>query len=116
METEGEPEFNFDLEGLSPEQKEEAEKVLYDERGIFSKSKNDIGHIHDFKLKIELEDRIPVNEAYRKIPKQLYDEVKNHVNNLLANGWIQQSKSPYSSPMVCVRKKDGGLRLCIDFR
>ena len=116
VESEVEPNFKFDLEGLNEEQRGEAEKVLHEERGIFSKSKNDIGHIPDFKLKIELEDRVPVNEAYRKIPKQLYDEVKNHVNNLLANGWIQRSNSPYSSPMVCVRKKCGGLRLCIDFR
>ena len=61
-------------------------------------------------------DEVPVAEAYRKIPRNLYDEVKNHVNNLLANGWVRQSYSPYSSPMVCVRKKCGGLRLCIDFR
>ena len=111
-----EKELEFDLEGLDPEQKVEAEKLLLEEKAIFSRSKNDIGHIPDFQLKIELVDNIPVNEAYRKIPKQLYDEVKNHVNNLLANGWIRRSHSPYSSPMVCVRKKDGGLRLCIDFR
>ena len=61
-------ELKFDLEGLSPEQKEEAEKMLLEESGIFSKSKNDIGHIPDFKLKIDLIDNIPVNEAYRKIP------------------------------------------------
>ena len=109
-------ELKFDLDGLTPEQKEQAEKLLTDERKIFSTSKNDIGHIPDFKLKIELMDKIPVSEAYRKIPRQLYDEVKNHVNNLLANGWVRESKSAYASPMVCVRKKCGGLRLCIDFR
>ena len=86
-------------------------KVLFDEKKIFSISKDDIGHIPDFKLKIDLMDNIPVNEAYRKIPRQLYDEVKDHVNNLLANGWVRESNSPYASPMVCVQKKCGGLRL-----
>ena len=78
--------LKFDLGNLSPEQKEQAEKMLFDEKNIFSLSKDDIGHIPDFKLKIELTDNIPVNEAYRKIPRQLYDEVKDHVNNLLGMG------------------------------
>ncbi|KAL9956082.1 hypothetical protein ACROYT_G037505 [Oculina patagonica] len=30
-------------------------------------------------------------------------------------GWISDSKSSYSSPVVCVRKKDGSLRLCVDY-
>ena len=61
-------------------------------------------------------DEIPVAEPYRNIPRNLYEEVKNHDHNLLANEWIQKSHSSYPSPMVCVRKQDGGLRLYPDFR
>ena len=104
--------LNFDH--LDTRRKEIALEMLADEMDVFSKYKNDIGHIKDFKLKIDLVDGVPVSEAYRKILKHLYVEVKNHINNLLAYGWIKQSHSAYSSPMVCVRKKDGGLRLCID--
>ncbi len=107
---------NLNLDNLSVVQKEEVVELLEEEKEVFSTSKNDIGHVKDFKLKIKLTDEIPVGEAYRKIPGNLYKEVKNHVNDLLANGWIKQSYSPYSSPMVCARKKCGGLRLCIDFR
>ena len=107
---------NLNLENLSDTEKEEVIEMLQEESDVFSKSKNDIGHIKDFKLDIKLTDETPFGEAYRKIPGNLYQEVKNYVNDLLANGWIKQSYSPYSSPMVCVRKKCGGLRLCIDFR
>ena len=31
-------------------------------------------------------------------------------------GWITKSGSPYLSPVVCVRKKNGELRLCVDYR
>ena len=112
----GKPGLNFQLDDLSEEQKQVAMKMLLEESDVFSQSKNDIGHIKDFKLEIKLTDDIPVVEPYRKIPPLLYKEVKDHVHNLLANGWIKQSFSQYSSPMVCVRKKCGGLRLCIDYR
>ena len=106
----------FDLSHLDAKEKEISLQMLNEEKEVFSKTKNDIGHIKDFKLKIDLMDNVPVTEAYRRIPKNLYLEVKHHISNLLTNGWIKESHSPYSSPMVCVRKKDGGLRLCIDFR
>ena len=61
-------------------------------------------------------DKIPVNQRYRSIPKPLYEEVKKYIDDLLTNQWIKKSYSSYSSPMVCVRKKDGSLRLCIDYR
>ena len=42
--------------------------------------------------------------------------MKEYVEDVLASGWVMKSFSSYSSPMVCVRKKDGTLRLCIDYR
>ena len=108
--------LKFNLDHLDPAQRAIAEKMLCEESEVFSKTKDDIGYIPDFKLDINLVDEVPVGERYRNIPKHLYDEVKDHVNNLLANGWIRQSYSPYASPMVAVRKKCGGLRLCIDYR
>ena len=44
------------------------------------------------------------------------DAQKQLARTSLNRGWIQKSKSAYSSPVVCVRKKDGSLRLCIDYR
>ena len=107
---------DLNLDNLNELQKEEVKELLTKEKKVFSTAKNDIGHVKDFELDIKLTDEIPVGEAYSKIPGNLYNEVKNHVNDMLANGWIKQSYSPYSSPMVCARKKCGGLRLCIDFR
>ena len=41
---------------------------------------------------------------------------KQYIEDLLNQNFITESKSPYSSPVACVRKKDGSLRLCIDNR
>ena len=38
------------------------------------------------------------------------------VQDLLQSGVIRESNSPFASPVVLVRKKDGGLRICVDFR
>ena len=35
---------------------------------------------------------------------------------MLAKGWIQASTSPYGSPILFVHRKDGGMRLCVDYR
>ena len=107
---------DVDLSHLDKGQRDAVMKVLVEEKDVFSRSECDIGDIKDFKMKIDLEDDIPVKEAYRRIPRNLYAEVQNYINDLLTNGWIQESYSSYSSPIVCVRKKDGGLRMCCDYR
>ena len=106
----------IDMSHLEEERREQLRSTLLDLSDGFAKEKNDIGFIPDFQMPINLTDNIPVSEPYRQVPRMLYDEVKTHINDLLANGWIRQSQSSYSSPMVCVRKKDGSLRLCIDYR
>ena len=103
---------DVDLSHLTVEQQEAVMAVLLEEKDVFSRSECDIGDIKDFQMKINLEDNIPVREAYRKIPRNLFVEVRSYINDLVTNGWIQESYSSYASPIVCVRKKDGGLRMC----
>ncbi|KAK3721270.1 hypothetical protein QZH41_002027 [Actinostola sp. cb2023] len=53
---------------------------------------------------------------YISIPRPLYSEVKAYIEDLLNRGFIRPSNSPFSSSVVCVRKRDGGMRLCVDYR
>lgn len=105
-----------DVSHLSEEQQKEVKQMLYEESGAFARDEGDIGCIPSLKLEINLKDNIPVQHAYASVPKPLYKEVKDYIQDLLAKGWIIKSKSPYAAPVVCVRKKDGSLRLCIDYR
>lgn len=82
----------------------------------FSKSDDDIGCIENLTLKISLKDTIPVARSYISVPKPLYREVKDYFHDLIAQGWISKSTSFYASPVVCVRKRDGSMRLCVDYR
>ena len=61
-------------------------------------------------------DDVPFKDPYRRVPTALYEEVRQHLKEMLEAGAICLSKSSYSSNVVLVRKKDGSLRFCIDFR
>ena len=43
-------------------------------------------------------------------------ELRLYLDDALAKGWIQYSTSPAGAPILFVPKKDGGLRLCVDYR
>ena len=105
-----------DLSHLPEDKKKIVEKVLMEEADVFCRDKEDQGDVTDMLMDIQLVDNVPVVVPHRQIPRPLYDEVKNFVNDLIVHNWVRESKSPYSSPIVCVRKKDQSLRLCIDYR
>ena len=48
-------------------------------------------------------------------PKGL-DELKQQLRDLIEKGYIQPSVSPFGAPVLFVPKKDGGMRMCIDYR
>ncbi|KAK8534682.1 hypothetical protein V6N12_057326 [Hibiscus sabdariffa] len=52
---------------------------------------------------------------YRMAPKE-YKELKVQLQELLDQGFIRPSTSPWGAPVLFVKKKDGSLRLCIDYR
>lgn len=66
--------------------------------------------------RIHAEDDIPVNQRYRRIPPNQFEEVKEHLQVLMERGVIRPSQSDYASPIVLVCKKSGALRLCVDYR
>ena len=108
--------LKWDLSHLDPEKRKMLEEVLMRCDDMFSKDDADIGDIKDFQMAINLTDQVPVTAAYQKVQPNLYKEVRNYIEDLRTNGWIRESFSSYSSPIVCVRKKDGSMRLCIDYR
>lgn len=105
-----------DLSHLKEHEQRVVKDMLFEESDVFAQTESDIGCIPSLQLKINLTDNVPVQTSYNSIPKPLYKEVKDYVQKLLDHGWIRKSTSPYSSPVVCVRKKDMSLRLCVDFR
>jgi hypothetical protein len=57
----------------------------------------------------------PAKAPYRMSHEEL-KELKVQLEKLLAKGYIKLSKSPYGAPVLFVHKKDGTLRMCVDYR
>ena len=85
-------------------------------KGVFSTGENDVGLADVIPHKIILHDATPVYQRPRRFPPPITREMDEQCQVLLDLGVIEHSSSPWSSPLVPVRKKDGGLRLCVDYR
>ncbi len=71
----------------------------------------------EFKCTIVLNEGAPVvNLPPRQIPVGIRDAIKRELDALLEKGIIVESTSDWASPLVPVKKKDGSVRICVDFR
>ncbi|GBG62047.1 hypothetical protein CBR_g28523 [Chara braunii] len=67
------------------------------------------------RIEIEPGSRTPKGAVYRMSPKEL-EELRKQLDELLEKGWIRPSSSPFGAPVLFVPKKEGELRMCIDYR
>ena len=106
----------LDLGALPTEDQGSARELLQKYSGVFAAHDGDLGCTNRISHEIPLLDEAPVRQRYRRIPPSEYEAAKNHINQLLESGVIRESSSPYASPIVLVKKKDGSLRMCVDYR
>ena len=92
------------------------ERMLMEHHNIFSLEQNEKGCTDTAEHVIELLDTEPFKERFRRIAPPLVEEVREHIQEMLDGGTIHPSQSPWCNAVVLVRKKDGGLSFCIDFR
>lgn len=109
-------EFNFGDSPISPEWKSRLTRRLQEMPEVFSLHSQDFGCTDKVKHRINLVDETPFKHRARPIHPEDLEAVKKHLQELLDVGVIRESQSPYSSPIVVVRKKSGDIRLCIDYR
>ena len=79
---------------------------------MFTLSDEELGKTNLAEHEIKLTD----NTTIMTLPRRLSYALSRVVERLLNTGCIESSTSPYPSGLVLVRKKDGSLRVCADYR
>ncbi|KAL0544325.1 hypothetical protein IC582_019438 [Cucumis melo] len=94
-----------------------SEPVVMDYPDVFPEELPRLPPHREVEFAIELEPgTVPISRApYRMAPAEL-KELKVQLQELLDKGFIRPSVSPWGAPVLFVKKKDGSMRLCIDYR
>ena len=106
------------LKDISPDVRGKLKELVDEFKDVFPNTlpkgrppKRDIVH----EIRTEEGAKPPSRPPYRLGPAE-QDEMEEQVKDLLAQGFIQPSASPYGAPILFVPKKDGRWRMCIDYR
>ena len=108
--------FDSATSNKSMEEKRRVATTLVKFQDIFSKDDYDLGCTPLMEHVIDTENAKPVKQPPRRVPIALADEERKAIIDLKEKGVIQESVSAWASPIVLVRKKNGKIRPCVDYR
>ena len=83
---------------------------------MFALNDHELGETDLVTHSIDTGNARSVQTLPRRLPYALRKELESELSTLLDTGCIEPCVSPYSSALVLVRKKGGGLRICVDYR
>ena len=89
---------------------------LADNHEAFALSDSERGETNLTSFSINTGDATPKRIPMRRMPFAVRQEVSRQLKHMQRIGVIKPSSSPWASPIVLVRKKDGTLRFCVDYR
>ena len=100
---------------ITVHQRAEVARLLCKYQGVFMGPDGRLGQTHIVEHTIDTGDTRPIKQPPRRAPIAMRGVVEE-IHKMLDNGVIRPSNSPWSSPVVLVRKKDGTVRFCVDYR
>ena len=100
---------------VSNETKRELRKFLNRYSEAFSWN-GELGRYNGQPFKIDTGNSRPIRQMPRRVPFHLKKAVDEQIDEMLSKGVIRPSTSEWASPVCLVRKPDGSLRFCVDYR
>ena len=103
-------------EGMTTDEKQSIQDCVVDARDIFALSELERGEVGEIMHEIDTGDSSPIHQTPRQVPFFLRPKISRMVDDTLRAGVMEESKSPWASPVVLVKKTDGELRFCVDYQ
>ena len=108
--------LDLHIEHLSEDHQRTLKDLLVKHSDIFALNPTELGKTELMSHHIDTGDHPPTRQPLRRTPFSLRKRINEMVKEMLDMGIIKQSSSPWASPVVLVKKKDGTMRFCVDYR
>ena len=107
---------NIPIGQIDKQQKMQLQQLLQKNADLFATSLQELKQTNVGEHMIITKQVSPIKKrAYRTAPKE-NDFIKTEISDMLDQGLIQPSTSPWSFPVVVVKKKNGKLRFCVNYK
>ena len=91
-------------------------ELLKEFQDFFAKMEFDLGYFSETEHSIDTGQSRPIKQRMRRTPVCFAGEEEAHLKKMLEAGVIQESTSEWASAPVLIRKRDGSVRWCIDYK
>ena len=108
--------FERSRKNLDQIQLTQAESFLVEFSDVFSEGPDDLGQTSLVQHQIQTGTTAPIKQPPRRLPLVLREDASKAIESMQKQGIIEPSSSPWAFPVVLVRKKDGSIRYCVDYR
>ena len=108
--------LNIDESNLMVDETALLRDLVEEYSDIFALDSTELGTTELITHSIDTGDSHPICQPLRRILFALQHTMEEMVQKMLAQGVIQNSNSPWASPVVLIEKKDGSHRFCVDYR
>jgi hypothetical protein len=108
--------FNLHDSKRPPSELKRLKELLWKYYDVFAHNPKNPGRTKIAKHHIHTGDAHPLHQSPYRVSPAENEIIQKEVQQMLENKQIRPSSSPWSSPVVLVKKKDGSIRFCIDYR